>query len=231
MTPHINAKDNAFAKTVLMPGDPLRAKFIANTYLKNCSEVTNVRNMLGYTGEYNGQQISVMGSGMGIPSISIYAYELFNFYGVENIIRIGSCGAYNENINLYDVILAQGACTNSSFQNNYELPGTFSAIADFDLLLKAYNSCKAKGINPFVGNILSSDVFYGDNPDSWKKWQRMGVLAVEMESYALYTMAANLGKKALCMLTVSDSLVTHQETTAEERQTSFTNMIEAALDM
>ncbi|MBL7574854.1 purine-nucleoside phosphorylase [Peptoniphilus asaccharolyticus DSM 20463] len=231
MTPHINAKENAFAKTVLMPGDPLRAKFIAENYLENVSLVTDVRNMYGYTGEYKGKKISVMGSGMGIPSISIYAYELFNFYGVENIIRVGSCGAYSDKLDLYDIVLAQGACTNSSFQENYHIPGTFSAIADFDLLLKAYNNAKDLGIEPHVGNVLSSDVFYQDDVNAWKKWQSMDVLAVEMESYALYTIAANLGKKALTILTVSDSLVTQKETTAEERQNSFTKMMEIALNL
>lgn len=231
MTPHINAKENAFAKTVLMPGDPLRAKFIAENYLENISLVSDVRNMFGYTGEYNGNKISVMGSGMGIPSIGIYAYELYKFYGVENIVRVGSCGAYSKDLNLYDIILAQGACTNSAFQENYKLPGTFSAIADFDLLLSAYNNAKNLGITTHVGNVLSSDVFYQDDIDAWKKWQSMNVLAVEMESYALYAIAANLGKKALTVLTVSDSLITHEETTAEERQNSFTKMMEIALNL
>lgn len=231
MTPHIEAKNYDFAKTVLMPGDPLRAQFIAENYLTNVKQVNSVRNMLGYTGEYNGNTISVMGSGMGIPSISIYAYELYNFYGVENIIRVGSCCSYSERLKLYDIILAQGACTNSSFQKNYNLPGTFSAIADFNLLLSAYNSAKNIGIEPVVGNILSSDIFYHDDPDTWKKWQKMNVLAVEMESYALYTIAASLGKKALSILTVSDSIITNEETTSTQRQNSFTQMMEVALNL
>lgn len=231
MTPHINAKENDFAKTVLMPGDPLRAKFVAQNYLENSRLVTDVRNMFGYTGEYKGKQVSVMGSGMGAPSISIYAFELYKFYNVENIIRIGSCGAYSENLNLYDLVLAQGACTNSSMQNNYDLPGTFSAIADFNLLLNAYNTATKFGVTSHVGNVLSSDIFYDDNPDIWKKWKKMNVLAVEMESYALYTIAANLNKKALSILTVSDSMITQEKVSTKERELSFTKMMEIALNI
>lgn len=229
-TPHNEAKENAFAKTVLMPGDPLRAKFIAENFLENAVQVNGIRNMLAYTGTYKGKKVSVMGSGMGIPSIGIYSYELYAFYGVETIIRIGSCGAYQEDLNLYDVILAEGASTNSNWAHQYDLPGVFSAVADFKTLLKAYEAAKKLGIDPKVGSILSSDTFYNDTPDVWKKWAKMGILAVEMESYALYSIASSLGKKALCILTVSDSLCKKQETTAEERQNSFRTMMEIALE-
>ena len=229
-TPHNEAKQGAFAKTVLMPGDPLRAKFIAENFLEDVVQVNGVRNMFGYTGTYKGKRVSVMGSGMGQPSIGIYAYELYAFYGVETIIRIGSCGAYQENLKLFDIILAQGACTNSTWASQYNLGGTYSAIADFPTLLKSYEIAKKLGVNVHVGNILSSDIFYNDTPDVWKKWAKMGVLAVEMESYALYSIAASLNKKAMCILTVSDSLCFKEETTAEERQTSFRNMMEIALE-
>ena len=230
-TPHNSAQMGDFAKTVLLPGDPLRAKYIADKYLTDVKQVNTVRNMFGYTGYYKGKKVSVMGSGMGMPSIGIYSYELYAFYGVENIIRIGSCGAYNPDCKLFDVIIAQGACTNSNWAHQYDVKGTISAIADFDLMLKAYNVAKEKGVRAHVGNILSSDIFYNDSPDTWKKWAKMGCLAVEMESYALYTQAASLGKKALCLLTVSDSLVSHEETTAEQRQTGFNEMLEIALEV
>lgn len=229
-TPHNEAKEGAFAKTVLMPGDPLRAKFIADNYLEDVVQVNGVRNMFGYTGTYKGKRISVMGSGMGMPSIGIYAHELYAFYGVETIIRIGSCGAYQDNLKLFDIVLAQGACTNSNWSSQYKLGGTYSAIADFDTLLKAYNAARDMNVNVHVGNILSSDIFYNDSPEVWKKWAKMGVLAVEMESYALYSIAASLHKKAMCILTVSDSFCFKGETTAEERQTSFRKMMEIALE-
>lgn len=229
-TPHNEAKDDAFAKTVLMPGDPLRAKYIAEHYLKDVVQVNGVRNMLGYTGTYKGKRVSVMGSGMGIPSIGIYAHELYAFYGVETIIRIGSCGAYQADLNLFDIILAQTASTNSNWAHQYQLPGTFSAGADFDTLLRAYEASKKLGIEPHVGNILSSDTFYNDTVDVWKKWAKMGILAVEMESYALYSIASSLHKKALCILTVSDSLCKKEETTPEQRQNSFNTMMEIALE-
>ncbi len=230
-TPHNEAKENAFAKTVLMPGDPLRAKYIAENFLEDVQQVNGIRNMLGYTGTYKGKKVSVMGSGMGMPSIGIYAYELYAFYGVETIIRIGSCGAYQDDLKLFDIILAQGACTNSSWANQYQLMGTFSAISDFSTLNKAYEVSKKMGLNVHVGNILSSDNFYNDTPEVWKKWKKMGVLAVEMESYALYSIAASLNKKALCILTVSDSFCFKEITTPEERQTSFTKMMELALEV
>lgn len=230
-TPHNQAQKGDFAKTVLMPGDPLRAKYIAEHYLENVRQVNGVRNMFGYTGTYKGHEVSVMGSGMGMPSIGIYAYELYDQYGVEQIIRIGSAGAYVPECKLFDLVLAEGACTNSNFAHQYNLPGTFSAIADFGLLSKAHRTAVAKGFPVHVGNILSSDIFYNDQPEVWKKWAKMGCLAVEMESYALYSIASYLNKKALCILTVSDSFITHQETTAEERQNSFTHMMEVALEL
>ncbi len=230
-TPHNNAQPGDFAETVLMPGDPLRAKYIADTYLTDVKQVNGVRNMFGYTGYYKGKKVSVMGSGMGMPSIGIYCHELYAFYGVEKIIRIGSCGAYQPQCKLFDIIIAQGACTNANWAHQYGLPGTFSAIASFDLLNKAYNVAKEKGFTTHVGNILSSDIFYNDQPEVWKKWADMGCLAVEMESYALYSTAAHLKKQALCILTVSDSLVSHEETTAEQRQTGFNQMMEVALEL
>lgn len=231
MTPHINAGINDFAKTVLMPGDPLRAKFIAENFLEDAKLVTDVRNMLGYTGYYKGRRISVMGSGMGMPSMGIYSYELINVYKVENLIRIGSCGAYDENLNLFDIVLAEGACTNSSYINSFEINGTYSAIASFDLLNKAYEKSKKLNLNTKVGNVLSSDVFYQENKEGWKKWQDLNVLAVEMETYAMYLNAAKYNAKALSILTVSDSLVKQEETTAKEREQSFTNMMTLALEI
>ena len=231
-TPHNNAKDNAFAKTVLMPGDPLRAKYIAEHFLEDVELVTSVRNMFGYTGTYKGKRVSVMGSGMGMPSIGIYATELFKFYGVENIIRVGSCGSYQENIDLYDVILVQGCCTDSNYAYQYNLNGgTFSAISNFELLHKAYMVSQEKNMPVHVGNVVASDVFYGDDPEAWHRWQKMGVLGVEMESYALFAIAARLNKKALTILTVSDSLISHKETSPEERERNFNQMIEIALEI
>ena len=230
-TPHNSAKMGDFAETVLLPGDPLRAKFIAETFLTDVVQVNGVRHMLGYTGYYKGKKVSVMGSGMGMPSIGIYCYELYAFYGVKTIIRVGSCGAYVPECKLFDIIIAQGACTNSNWAHQYNLPGTYSAIASFDLLKNAYDVATAKGYRTHVGNILSSDIFYNDQPEVWQKWAKMGCLGVEMESYALYCTAAALGKRALCILTVSDSLVSHEETTAEERQTSFKQMMEVALEV
>ena len=195
-TPHNSAKMGDFAETVLLPGDPLRAKFIADNFLTDVVQVNTVRNMFGYTGYYKGKKVSVMGSGMGMPSIGIYCYELYAFYGVKTIIRVGSCGAYVPECKLFDIIIAQGACTNSNWSHQYGLPGTYSAIADFETLKKAYDVCQEKGYRAHVGNILSSDIFYNDQPEVWKKWAKMGCLGVEMESYALYATAASLGKKA-----------------------------------
>ena len=230
-TPHITAKEGDFAKTVLMPGDPLRAKFIAETYLENAKLVNEVRGINGYTGYYKGKKVSVMASGMGQPSMGIYSYELFKFYGVESIIRIGSCGGFSKDLHVRDIVIAMGACTNGNYAMQYNLPGTFSPIADYSLLEKAVNCCKEKNLNFKVGNILSSDTFYDDS-NSGLEWAKMGVLGVEMESAALYMNASRLGKKALCICTVSDSFIYPEEnTTAEERQTTFTTMMEVALEI
>ena len=228
-TPHINAKMGDFAQTVLMPGDPLRAKFMAESYLKNAKLVNNVRGVQGYTGEYKGKSVSVMASGMGQPAIGIYSYELFNFYDVSSIIRVGSCGSFDPDLRVRDIILAQGACTNGNYAMQYNLPGTFAPIADFGLLKKAAEECEKAGVNFKVGNIFSSDMFY-DDANSGMDWAKMGVLGVEMESAALYLNAARAGKKALCICTVSDSFIHPEDnTTAEERQNSFTKMMEIAL--
>ena len=230
-TPHIAAKAGDFAKTVLMPGDPLRAKFIAETYLENAVLVNNVRGVQGYTGYYNGKRVSVMASGMGQPSIGIYSYELFNFYGVESIIRVGSCGSFSPELHARDIIVAMGACTNGNYASQYNLPGTFAPIASYELVRKAAEECEKAGVNYRVGNILSSDMFY-DDANSGMQWAKMGVLGVEMESAALYCNAARAGKKALCICTVSDSFIYPEEnTTAEERQISFTKMMEIALNI
>ncbi|MBP3704517.1 MAG: purine-nucleoside phosphorylase [Clostridia bacterium] len=229
MTPHNTAKKGDIAKTVLMPGDPLRAKFIAETYLENPKCFNTVRNMLGYTGTFEGKEISVMGSGMGIPSIGIYSYELYNFYDVDAIIRIGSAGGIAESVKLRDVVIGMGACTDSNFAAQYRLPGTFAPIADFGLLEKAVALAREQGVNIHVGNLISSDLFYGDYADSLTDWRKMGVLAVEMEAAGLYMNAARCGKKALAMATVSDLPLTGEATSAEERQTTFTQMMEIAL--
>lgn len=207
-TPHISAKAGDFAKTVLMPGDPLRAKYIAETYLENPRLVTGVRNVLGYTGTYKGKDISVMASGMGMPSIGIYSYELFNFYDVEQIIRIGSAGAMQDNMKLMDIVIGMGACTDSNFASQFGLPGTFAPIADYGLMDKAIQTAKAQGTNVVVGNILSSDIFYNANNNALDLWRSMGVLCVEMEAAALYMNAVKAKKKALCMLTISDHIYT-----------------------
>lgn len=230
-TPHITAKYGDFAKTVLMPGDPLRAKFIAENFLENAVLVNNVRGVNGYTGTNKGKRVSVMASGMGQPSIGIYSYELYNFYGVENIIRIGSCGSFDKDLHVRDIIIAQGACTNGNYAMQYNLPGTFCPIADFSLLRRAAELCEEAGYKYKVGNIFSSDMFY-DDMNSGMQWAKMGVLGVEMESAALYCNAARAGKKALCICTVSDSFIYPEEnTSAEERQNSFTNMMKIALEL
>ena len=230
-TPHISAKLGDFAKTVLMPGDPKRAKFIAENYLENAVLVNDVRGVQGYTGYYKGKRVSVMASGMGQPSIGIYSYELFNFYDVDAIIRVGSCGSFSKDLHVRDIIVAQGACTNGNYASQYNLPGTFCPIADFDLVRRAAEECEKLGVNYRVGNILSSDMFY-DDANSGMQWAKMGVLGVEMESAALYCNAARAGKKALCICTVSDSFIYPEEnTTAEERQNSFTKMMEVALSL
>lgn len=230
-TPHITAKKEDFAKTVLMPGDPLRAKFIAENFLEDAVLVNNVRGVNGYTGYYKGKRVSVMASGMGQPSIGIYSYELFNFYDVENIIRIGSCGSFHKDLHVRDIVIAMGACTNGNYALQYNLPGTYAPIADFGLVKKAVEICDKAGVKYMVGNIFSSDIFY-DESNSGMEWAKMGVLGVEMESAALYCNAARAGKKALCICTVSDSFLHPEEnTTAEERQNSFTKMMEIALEL
>jgi purine-nucleoside phosphorylase len=231
-TPHINViEQGIIAETVLLPGDPLRAKFIAENFLENPAQFNTVRNMFGYTGIYKGKRVSVMGTGMGIPSIGIYSYELIHFYGVKNLIRIGSCGAFQDHVKVRDIIIGMSASTNSNYASQYNLPGTYAPTASWKLLKKAVEIAEEKGIEPKVGNILSSDIFYDEDSDSWKKWANMGVLAVEMEAAALYMNAARAGVNALCILTVSDSLVTHEATTSEERQNSFTQMMEVALEL
>ena len=228
-TPHNEAPAGAFAKTVLMPGDPLRAQFIAETYLKGAKLVNNVRGARGYTGTYRGVPVSVMASGMGMPSMGIYSYELYHFYGVENILRVGSAGALSRKLQLRDVVLGQGACTDSAYARQFHLEGTFAPIADFTLLETAAAAARRLGVEPPVGNLLSSDVFYAD-ASATLAWGEVGVLAVEMEAAALYCNAAKAGKRALAICTVSDHLLTGEALTPMERQTSFTAMIRIALE-
>ena len=229
-TPHIGANPGEIAETVIMAGDPLRAKFMAENYLENPVLFNQVRGMLGYTGTWQGKRVSVMGHGMGIPSIAIYTYELYHFYGVQTIIRIGSAGAYDPDLHLGDLVLAMGACTDSSFGAQFRLPGVFAPIADFDLLCRAAETCKRLGIRYKVGNVLSSDIYYSDNPQT-DKWMKMGVLAVEMEASALYMNAARAGRRALVINTISDHVVTGACTTSEQRRSTFTQMMEVALTL
>lgn len=229
-TPHNAAESGMIAKTVLMPGDPLRAKYIAENYLENVTCFNTVRNMLGYTGEYKGKKLSVMGHGMGMPSIGIYSYELYDIYGVDNIIRIGSAGAFADDVELKDIVIAMGASTNSNYASQYKLPGSFAPIADYGLLRKAVEVAEEKQYKVKVGNVLSSDTFYTDSRTDNDLWKRMHVLAVEMEAAALYCNAARLGRKALCILTISDHLYSGKELSAEERQTGFNQMMEIALE-
>ncbi|HBP24766.1 MAG TPA: purine-nucleoside phosphorylase [Oribacterium sp.] len=230
-TPHNKAELGDIAKTVLMPGDPLRAKFIAETYLENPVCFNTVRNMFGYTGSYKGKKISVMGGGMGMPSIGIYSYELFHFYDVDNVIRIGSAGAIQPEVNLKDVIIGMGACTDSNYGKQFELPGTFAPIADYGLLQQAVEAAARLGVPVKVGNILSSDIFYDARPDVNQRWAKMGVLAAEMEAAALYMNAAYAHKHALCMLTVSDQLIRDEHLNADERQVGFDQMMRVALEL
>lgn len=230
-TPHIGAAKEQVAKTVLMPGDPLRAKFIAETFLENYECVNTIRNMLGFTGEYQGKRVSVFGGGMGMPSVGIYSYELFNFYDVDNIIRIGTAGTISDRVNLRDVVVGIGASTDSAYAHQYNLPGTFSAICDFGLARAAVEAGERMGINTVTGNILSSDVFYDDDATAFDKWRKMGVLAVEMEAAALYMNAARAGKKALCLLTISDDIYGGKSLSAMDRQTGFTDMMKIALEI
>lgn len=228
-TPHIQPNGTKIAKTVLMPGDPLRAKYIADNFLENVEQFNEVRNMFGYTGTYKGKEVSVMGSGMGIPSIGIYSYELYNFFDVDTIIRVGSCGALQENVNLYDVIIAQAASTNSNYVDQFNIPGHFAPIADYELITKAKNVADEIGAVSHVGNVLSSDTFYNADKTFNDNWQKMGILGIEMESAGLYLNTINAGKKALGIFTVSDHILRDEATTAEERQNSFTQMMEIAL--
>jgi purine-nucleoside phosphorylase len=230
-TPHNAAQPGDIAKTVLMPGDPLRAKYIAENFLEDVTCFNTVRNMFGYTGTYNGKRVSVMGGGMGMPSIGIYSYELYHFYGVESIIRIGSAGGIGDDIKVRDVVIGMGASTDSNYAEQYKLPGTFAPIADFSLLRKAVEVAEEKNIKVVVGNILSSDHFYNDFEQTNALWKKMNVAAVEMEAAALYMIAARANKKALCILTVSDHVFTGESLPAEERQTSFREMMEIALEV
>jgi purine-nucleoside phosphorylase len=229
-TPHIGAKYGDIAETVIMAGDPLRVKFMAEKYLENPVCFNEVRGMLGYTGTYKGKRVSMMGHGMGMPSIGLYTYELYNFYGVKTIIRVGSAGSINMGLHIGDLVLAQGACTDSNYADQYNLDGMFAPIGDFDLLCKAVDTCQQLGFNYKVGNVVSSDLFYRENPNT-QGWINMGVLAVEMEVAALYMNAARSGNKALGILTVSDHILTGEATTSEQRKTTFTNMMEVALSL
>ena len=229
-TPHINATPADFAPTVLMPGDPLRAKFIAENFLTDAKLVNNVRGIHGYTGTYEGVPVSVMASGMGMPSIGIYSYELFNFFDVKTIIRVGSAGALNPDIKVRDIVLGQGACTNSAYASQYNLPGNYAPIASYNVLRTCADIATEMGVPFHVGNLLSSDTFYADNgAEANAAWTKMGVMAIEMEAAALYMNAARCGKQALAMCTISDHIVTGEATSAEERQNSFTQMMELAL--
>ena len=228
-TPHIGCNPGDFARTVLMPGDPLRAKFIADTYLTDAKLVNNVRGVHGYTGTWQGKRVSVMASGMGMPSIGIYSYEMFTQYDVDNIIRVGSAGAIQKELTLGDVVAGMGACTNSNYAAQYGLGGTFAPIADFALLSAAVESAKELGVNMPVGNLYSSDTFY-DASASSLKWAEMGVLAIEMEAAALYCNAAYTKKRGLSICSISDNIVTGEELSPEQRQTSFTAMMKIALE-
>lgn len=228
-TPHIDAVPEDFAETVLMPGDPLRAKFIAENFLENARLVNSVRGINGYTGTYKDRAVSVMASGMGMPSMAIYSYELFKFFNVKNIIRIGSAGSINQNIKVRDIVIGMGACTNSNYASQYGLSGTFAPICSYKLLKACTETATELGLVFKVGNLYSSDTFYDDSA-STAEWAKMGVMAVEMESAALYMNAARLGKNALAICTISDHILTGEATTANERQTSFTDMMRMALE-
>ncbi len=230
MTPHINAPEGAFADVVLMPGDPLRAKYIAETFLDNAQEVTNVRNMLGYTGTYKGRRISVMGHGMGIPSCSIYSKELITEYGVKKIIRVGSCGAVRQDVKVRDVVIGIGACTDSKVNRIRFKDNDFAAIADFDMAQAAVQAAKNKGVNVRVGNLFSVDLFYSPDVGMFDVMEKYGILGVEMEAAGIYAVAAEYGAKALSICTVSDHLRTGEQTSSEERQLTFNDMIEIALE-
>ena len=229
-TPHIGAQYGEIAETVIMAGDPLRVKLMAERFLDNPVQFNNVRGMLGFTGTYKGKRVSVMGHGMGMPSIGIYTYELYNFYGVKTIIRVGSAGSIKKDLHIGDLAIAMGACTDSNYAKQYELPGTFAPIASFDLVRAAVESCEKLGYNYMVGNVMSADVFYGENPHN-DKWINMGVMAIEMEIAALYMNAARTGNRALGICTISDHILTGEVTTAEERQNNFTHMMDVAFSL
>lgn len=229
-TPHIGAKYGEIAETVIMAGDPLRAKLMAERFLENPIQFNNVRGMLGFTGTHNGKRVSVMGHGMGIPSIGIYTYELYHFFGVKTIIRVGSCGARQMHVKLGDIVIAMGACTDSHYADQYNLPGTYAPIASFDLVRGAVDACEKFGYRYHVGNVFAADVFYSEDPRKGN-WTKMGVLADEMESPALYCNAATTGNRALCICTVSDHILTGEATTAEERQNTFTKMMDVAFSL
>lgn len=228
-TPHINATPEDIARTVLMPGDPLRSKFIAENFLTDAKLINNVRGIQGYTGTYEGTRVTVMASGMGMPSIGIYSYELYNFFGVENIMRIGSAGSIHMDVKVRDIVMAMGTSTNSNYVRQFQVPGTYAPIADYGMLKQAIAEAEKIGASYHVGNVLSSDTFYDDQADANDYWQKMGVLCIEMETAALYMNAARAGKHALGIFTVSDHILTKEALSAEERQTSFTEMMEIAL--
>ena len=230
-TPHIKATSADFAKTVLMPGDPLRSKFIAETFLENPKLINNVRGIQGYTGTYKGVPVTVMASGMGMPSIGIYSYELYNFFGVENIIRVGSAGGLSDDVQLRDVIIGMGACTNSAYQNQYNLNGNYAPIASYELLSSAVEEAKKLGVRYKVGNLLPSDIFYHADPNFNQGWYKMGVLGVEMEAAALYMNAAAAGKRALAICTVSDHILRGEALDSDARQNTFTDMMKIALEV
>ena len=229
-TPHIGAEKGQIAETILLPGDPLRAKYIAETFLEDVVQYNNVRGMLGFTGTYKGKKISVQGTGMGIPSIGIYSHELISEFGVKNLIRIGTAGSYQEDVKLRDVVIAMSASTDSAINKLRFNGADYAPTANADMVFKAYEIAKEKGMNVKAGNVFTSDTFYGDDPEAWKKWAKFGVLCVEMETAQLYTTAAKWGAKALTLLTISDSFITSEATTAEERQTTFNDMIVVALE-
>jgi purine-nucleoside phosphorylase len=230
MSIHIAAKSGEIADTILLPGDPLRAKFIAENFLEGVKQYTDVRNILGYTGTYRGKPVSVQGTGMGIPSISIYVNELFRDYGVKRAIRVGTAGSIQETLKVRDIVIALSACTDSG-ANSLRFGGrNFAPTASFNLVKKAYDTAVEKGLKPAVGSVASSDLFYTEDPEAWKIWAKYGVLALEMESAELYTLAAKYRREALCLLTISDSLITGEQTSAEERQKTFTAMMEIALE-
>ena len=231
-TPHSGAGKGEIAHTILLPGDPLRAKYIADNFLTDVTQFNATRNMLGFTGQYKGRPVSVMGTGMGCPSMGIYSYELIHFYGCKNLIRIGTAGAMRPEVKVRDIVFGMGACTTSNYVKQFRLPGDYSCVCSYELLSRAVKAAEDRGLSYHVGNILSSDMFYDpDIPAVGTSWDRMGVLAVEMESAALYSNAAYGGANALCILTISDSLITGEATTAQERQTSFTSMMEVALEL